>query len=618
MSVTKPVSTLLSRSTSRAISRAAAVAFLALLPVSACDCDPDILLEDTADLIADVCATPQTLDAQGNHIGGIADCLVDFGDSDLTIRTERFVELRNTGSIDLEMTVTLDDDGNGFGFISPPPTRILPGLSVQVGITIRPTLESQITTNLVVISNAANIGDRTDDDKARLVIPITLTGVDKGLPDIEIVPEASCGTTTPLGVDFDFAAVGGIKICSVKVYNRGTRDLFFDSLEFVDGDSDGTVHLEPAESDAVPAIALTGSAPGPEVALPPSNDNAANGAIVDPLVLRLAFSPDVLGRYESVLRFSTSDPNDPTIDLPIVGKGVVGPTCVAEVKSVNGETAPPFSIEPLDDVVITTENSTTANGEIVVESVLWQITQRGGGSTVVPTDPSGIDTGFAFADRRGVDVAGRYEACATVTDSLEVESTNRCCVSFEAIPSQAFLVQLSWANPDGDLDLHVTKRNSAGNYCVDSLGGGRNVDAPFSDTCSSADADADCNYSNCKPNNSAGAPEWDDVAGRTIGDPTLDIDDVTGFGPENTNVDLIEPGSYGFGFDTFSGGIDFLATARLFIFGRLAGEWPVEANSQFVELGSVHFARDPETSQVVMACLEDFTDGSATDDCPDF
>ena len=617
MSVTKPAPTLLSRSTSRAISRVATVAFLGLLPVAGCDCDPDVLLEDTADLIADACASPETLDAQGNHIGGIADCLVAFGDSDLTIRTERFVELRNTGSIDLVMEVALEDESAGFEFISPPPTRILPGLSVQVGITIRPTLESTITTNLVVISNAANIGTRTEDDRAKLVIPVTLTGVDNGLPDIEIVPDASCGSTDPLGVDFDFAAVGGIKICSVKVFNRGSRDLFFDGLEFVDADGDGAIHLEPSDSDATPAIALTGSAPGPDVALPPSNDNAAEGELVDPLVLRLAFSPDVLGRYESVLRFSTSDPDEAVIDLPIVGKGVVGPTCVAEIKSVNGVTAPPFSIEPLDDVVITAGNSTTANAQIGIDNVSWEITQRGGGSTVVPTDPTGIDTGFAFADRRGIDVAGRYEACAVVTDTQGTDSTNRCCVSFEAIPSQAFLVQLSWANPTGDLDLHVTKRNSAGDYCVDSLGGGEgSVDAPFSEDCSSADSNLDCNYGNCAPGAGAGAPEWDGVAGRTVGDPTLDIDDRSGFGPENSNVDLIEPGSYGFGFDTFSRGLDFLATARLFIFGRLAGEWPIEATDEFVELGIVHFIRDPDTNQVVLGCREDLT--TAVEECPGY
>jgi len=616
MSVTKPASTLLTRSTARrAISRAAVVAFVGIIPVVGCECRDVIPLNPEAPaLVADVCATPANVDGEGNQIGGTSDCLLAFGEADLTVKAERFVVLSNPGQVDLVIS-KLDIVGDpAFELIGTPPTRILAGLSVQVGVKTRPTVPSAITAEIQIVSDAANVTTLNDDGKPLLVIPITLTGVDNGLPDIEIVPDPSCGTTTPLGVDFDFAAVGGIKLCDVLVYNRGVRDLYFDSLEFVDVDGDGKVHGEPADSDEVAAIRLTGTPPGPDTPLPPTNTDAATGALVDPLRLRLAFSPDVLGRYESVLRFKTSDPDEDEaeIDLPIVGKGVVGPTCVAEIKSVNGVATPPFSIEPLDDVVITVENSTFANGEITFgdPAVSWEITARGGGSTVVPTAAGGIDTGFAFADRRGIDVAGRYEACAVVTDTLGVASQNRCCVAFEAIPSQAFLVQLSWANPTGDLDLHVSKRTADGDYCVDSLGQGGNVAAPFSEDCGD---DLSCNWLNCRSDDT-NFPEWDSLPGRSIGDPTLDIDDTSGFGPENTNVDVIEPGAYAFGFTTFSGGIDFLATTRLFIFGRLAGEWPVDATEEFVEVGIAYFtAEDPSHP-----CIEDLTDNDPDDDCPGY
>ena len=610
MTVTQPASTLMSRSARRAISRAAAVAFIGVVPVVGCECrDLTPLNAEAPALIVDVCAFPANPDAQGKQIGGTEECALDFGDADLTIKTERFIKLSNPGPIDLKMELSLNGDPD-FDFIGETPTTILAGLSVQVGVRIRPRVKSAITTEIVIVSNADNVTKLNDDGDPVVIIPVTLNGVDNGLPEIEIIPEASCGSPDPLGVDFDFAALGGIKICNVTVRNNGVRDLFFDGLEFVDVN-------EPAGSNEAQAIRLTGTPPGPDVALPPTKDGVDTPAadVVPPLVLRLAFSPDVLGRYDSTLRFSTSDPNDPVIDMPVTGKGVVGPTCVAEIKSVNTQTSPPFSIEPLDDVTVTAGASTGANADIEVVSTRWDVTERGAGSTVVLSDPNSTETGFLFANRRGLDVAGRYEACAVVTDDLGVDSTNRCCVAFEAIPSQSFLVQMTWANRTGDMDMHVTKRNNNGEYCVTALGQGDGVEAPFSDSCANAD-DFDCYYGNCKPDDGfgGGTPEWDGVNGRTIGDPSLDIDDTNGFGPENTNVDVAVAGSYGFGVSTFRDADEgtTLVTMRLFLFGRLSGEWTKELDNEFWEVGAVHFTDANPTRP----CVEDLTDGDPDDDCP--
>jgi hypothetical protein len=333
---------------------------------------------------------------------------------------------------------------------------------------------------------------------------------------------------------------------------------------------------------------------------------------VAPLSLRVAFAPDALGRYSDTLRIVSSDPDEETVELPIGGIGVTGPQCVARVKSVNGEdiTGAP-AVEPLDDVVLTTEGSTGATPDVGIVATRWDLRDKGPGSGVVLSSPSTTETGFLFANRRGVDVAGRYEACAVVTDELGTQSVNECCVSFEAIPSDAFLVQLTWAEPTGDMDLHVTKRSPAGEYCVNSLGSGSgDADPPFDDGCNSG---LDCYFGNCKPDSFGDAPEWDDEPGRTEGDPSLDIDDITGFGPENTNVNQVVPGSYAFGASYFGGFGPHTLFIRLFVYGQLKGEWVGTVDSDFWEVGIVHFRED----DIFQPCIEDLTDGDPADQCPD-
>lgn len=582
------------------VTRLGLTVLLGAVPLSSCICgDPDVI-KVAPQIFVDVCADPQRV-VQNKNIGGYQECALAFGNADISVRTERFFTITNPSNLDLKLeSIELVGDP-AFAFIEPPPEVIPSGLSAQLGITVRPQLESTINADIIIISDANNT-PLNDDGKSQVTIPVSLTGVDNGVPDIEIIPQG-CGTADPLGADFGRVATGGVSICNVEIRNNGTRELFFDNVDFVPF-SDTAVIDEPADSDAAPAFAITGIVPGPDTPLRPTS------AEVPPLTLRVTFSPDVLGRYAGLIRFETSDPDEPSIDMPIAGLGVVGPTCVAKVKSVNGvEVTGAPNIEPLDDVTLSLEDSTpsTPDGQIVTYQ--WTLEEVGADSTVLLSAPTSEETGFVFANRRGVDVAGRYEACAVVTDELGTASNNRCCVDFEAIPSQSFLVQLTWAQSTGDMDLHVTKKTND-TYCVQSLGGGGGgVDEPFSE--GNCAANTDCLFSNCNPTDT-GSPDWDGVAGRTAGDPSLDIDDLTGFGPENINVDLAVPGSYGFGATTFTGGSPFTMTIRLFVFGRLAGEWQDVLTSDFWEVGAVHFLEEDPARP----CIEDFTDGDFDDECP--
>ena len=97
-------------------------------------------------------------------------------------------------------------------------------------------------------------------------------------------------------------------------------------------------------------------------------------------------------------------------------------------------------------------------------------------------------------------------------------------------------------------------------------------------------------------------------------DPSLDIDDTNGFGPENINVNIAGPGSYAFGASYFSGSVPVAMFVRLFLFGRLAGEWVQTVDSDFFEVGIVHFTAE----EPFRPCVEDLTDGNSSDQCPGF
>jgi len=75
-------------------------------------------------------------------------------------------------------------------------------------------------------------------------------------------------------------------------------------------------------------------------------------------------------------------------------------------------------------------------------------------------------------------------------------------------------IQLTWTGATADLDLHLL-RIAGGQFTND-----------------------DCYYANCKGT----SPDWPPTG--PDGDPHMDVDDVSGYGPENTNVAIPADGSY--------------------------------------------------------------------------
>ncbi len=116
------------------------------------------------------------------------------------------------------------------------------------------------------------------------------------------------------------------------------------------------------------------------------------------------------------------------------------------------------------------------------------------------------------------DMVGTYTAQLVVCNPLE-ECSAPCTAAFDALAADNLWVELSWNTPSDDMDLHLLR--PSGNY----------------------QSQGDCYYANCQQNNQYHYLDWgqpnfyDD-------DPSLDLDDIPGTGPENINVDVPETGTF--------------------------------------------------------------------------
>lgn len=588
---------------------------LLLAMVQACRCDVEGPVEIAPQIYLDVCKTPERK-VGDTLIGGFKDCEVNFGERDLSVKVTRAIKVTNPSTVELTF-LEVNLIGDPAYKLELVPDTIAPGLSGDIVVSVRPNVEADLDTELYILTDANNT-TQTPEGNSLVIVPITVKGVNNGIPDIEV---------TPPNCDYGRVPFGGVQLCDVTIKNTGNRGLVVDSVLFMPvapDDDEATVDpifLVPPESERLTGPECNEGAVGCPFAFtgaPPSADEEIGPGVE--IVMPVRFTPDVLGNFQGTFQILSSDPDESQIDVALSGISVTPPVCEIRVKSVNGAEVEAGSdvpaIEPLDNVILSIDGSTASSTAGSIERQLWAITDQPAGSHAELTSNDLPDTGFEFddGDDLGVDLAGDYCVSAQVFDDLGVGSVNECTLCFQVIPKDNFLVQLSWDTPVNDIDLHVTKLSDDGQYCIDATSGGTDISNSlngnpsfFSQDC---DSGLDCNYAGCKAGG-GGAPEWDGVAGRTSGDPSLDIDDLSGFGPENINVDVMTPGMYLIGVNGFSGSIPSGCTIRIFVFGQLAGELFNEVNDN--EWWEVALVRWPDGVETTRVCVEDLTDGQSGD-----
>ncbi len=212
----------------------------------------------------------------------------------------------------------------------------------------------------------------------------------------------------------------------------------------------------------------------------------------------VTFDADASGEKTGTITTTSNADEDNVLD--IVGTGSSGPIAVCRVdpESVtsHSETATWYGDESYDP------------GGAAIVDYDWTLYSRPDGSSA--TMPSGT------ANRRPFvwDLAGDYVGQLVVTNEYGEES-EPCYATLTATPEDDFWIEMYWDHDGDDMDLHLL-----------SPGG-------------TLETNSDCYYANCV----TGSLDWGS-RGVDEDDPSLDLDDIYGTGPENIRIMEPSDGEY--------------------------------------------------------------------------
>ncbi len=447
----------------------------------------------------------------------------------------QLTEVENIGSAPLQINdMLVTPEGSDFSFSFPPsmdetadpaedgevlPGTLEPGSSFPLRVYFNPTDDLPSSAELVIYSNDPQAPDYT----------VNLIG-NSGAPCMQLSEEDE--------INFGEGAVGFASNKTMVIENCSpTAELEVSGIEVctnVEGDcvaDDPTFALREA---SLPA----GLAEGTLVIEPGETETFV-----------VSYTPAGLDVSEGLLVVKSNDPVKEALAVPMVGKGTDNqcPQAVAEATLADVERwMPEINAAPLKTVKFRATNSTDSDG--TVETYEWNMVQRPNGSTASLAPSPNVPEPTLF-----LDLAGDYVIELKVFDENGTESCGeQALVKIHVIPNEKLHIQLVWSTPadndesdtDGtDVDLHFLHPNGEWNR------------SPW-----------DIYYLNT-------TADWGGPG--AADDPSLDIDDTDGAGPENINLDAPEAGivyqvgafyysDHGFG--------PSYATVRVYIDGALAYE----------------------------------------------
>lgn len=449
-------------------------------------------------------------------------------------------------------TLHVTPDPVGFGTVAP-------GLAMLRTVTLINDGEGPLTVSdyfvlggdgVFRIPSADAFGAVADDD-GRLV----LTPGESHAFDIRLTPEFG----GPLGAALvvrsdDPTAVGGESFVSLEA----NSDACLEIAPHVDGSYDFGARVLGSSETVEFSLSNCGPHQLTVTDLTIEDDASGSFAVIAsnvPFVLEpaetkpfnLVFEPDDASFVTGTLvaRYEGPDASEERVLLRGRGTHSEPPIAVARC-TVEASGAPPAEelfVLPLAIVVCDASGSI---GDHEIVEYIWSVAEAPAGSTSTFTPEDSEEASFF------VDLAGRFVLILEVVDSRGAVS-EPARVTLISRPDEDIHVELVWstpADPDptdtgfgagSDMDLHLLHPNG----CWE-------------------DASWDCHFRAREPN-------WGDRS-RSVDDPSLDIDDTDGAGPENINLDNPEGSTrytVGVNYDNDHGyGVSY-ATVRVYIFGEL-------------------------------------------------
>jgi len=269
----------------------------------------------------------------------------------------------------------------------------------------------------------------------------------------------------------------------------------------------------------------------------------------DSTTVVVLYQPTTSDGDSGELTVVSNDPDEPEVTVHVVGNG--GTDAEYPVADISG----PSSTAPLDHINLDGSGSYDPSGESIV-AYHWRLVSQPSGSTTELDDSNAEDQADIF-----LDLAGDYRVELQVENTIGLLSAPATWTT-DAIPEDRIHVEMSWDTSATDLDLHLVQ----------------------SDPDNFFDSELDTCY--CNPN-----PDWGSSG--SSDDPTLDLDDVLGFGPENINIEQPADGDYWVMVHFFDGNEATNVTVKLYLDGVFDSEYTevMERN----ELWQVGYVRWPDS-----------------------
>jgi len=394
------------------------------------------------------------------------------------------------------------------------------------------------------------------------------------MPCINIIPET---------LEFGAALVNREKPGILTLESCGSQPLRLDDISITAGEE---------------VFAIREETLPPLPAQLPAVDRNIDPPVFPSRAITVAFTPPAEMAYNGTIQVRSNDAEFPSIDVPLLGRGTQNECPTAVV----GEDE--FIVRPLEVINLDGTPSVDMDGPdgrpVRYE---WVVVQRPDGSTAQPVerlaDPFRPAEGGP-ADNTGtpgavffVDLAGEYVIELRVTDNLDATSPSEYC---EQDPAQVRI----FAEPDEDIHLQLVWDTPGDRDQTD--GTGTDVDLHFLHPRGADwfDRLQDCFFGNP-------SPDWGNI-GQLDDNPSLDIDDTDGAGPENINLDNPQNtdalgGFYRVGVHYYRstrgnfGGEEYgpsLITMRIYLGGVLASETQQELvdTNDFWDVGGISWGAD--------------------------
>lgn len=438
------------------------------------------------------------------------DCAFDFGEVDIGRARVFSFTIRNPSPVRLVLDGVEFDAGSDPAFIidGEVPAVVESGVG-NAGVVVSVKFAPTVEGPVSAVLRIQSDGENLQPDED-VVINLTATGASRCQPDIEISP-TTC--------DFGDVGVGATGFCDLSIKNVGQCELVVSDLGFTAETPFPSV-FGPQSAVNIPLTVPGGTATSIRLYARPSSATTFNGGLI----------------------IDSFDPDEPQVIVPLIVRGAEAPTCIARISKVNNTPTndPSPAVEPLDAVELSADQSVASRQGGTIQGWAWQVLEAPAESSATLEFTDRRETNFVFnsgAGRvRGVDVAGTFVVGLVVTDDLGATST-QCTAAINAVPRSGLLVQLTWDRPDGDIDLHLARNGT--NWC----------------------SNDDCYFGGRSRN-------W----GGGNANPSLDIDDLEGFGPENITIEAPADGNYTVGVGVYGYDSDTTATIKIFIGGQLEHE----------------------------------------------